>query len=84
MFGGIEYVEARLMSWLDPFSDPQGDTFQTVQSLLAIGSGGFTGLGLGNSRQKYLYLPEPQNDFIFSIVCEELGFIGAIDRKSVV
>ncbi|MCI8501376.1 MAG: putative lipid II flippase FtsW [Oscillospiraceae bacterium] len=77
-FGGIEYVEARLKSWLDPFSDPQGDTFQTVQSLLAIGSGGFTGLGLGNSRQKYLYLPEPQNDFIFSIVCEELGFIGAM------
>ncbi|MGI5896355.1 MAG: putative lipid II flippase FtsW [Oscillospiraceae bacterium] len=78
MFGGIEYVEARLQSWLDPFSDPQGDTFQTVQSLLAIGSGGFTGLGLGNSRQKYLYLPEPQNDFIFSIVCEELGFLGAM------
>lgn len=78
MFGGIEYVEARLMSWLDPFSDMQGDTYQTAQSLLAIGSGGFTGLGLGNSRQKYLYLPEPQNDFIFSIVCEELGFIGAM------
>ena len=78
MFGGIEYVEARLISWLDPFSDMQGDTYQTAQSLLAIGSGGFTGLGLGNSRQKYLYLPEPQNDFIFSIVCEELGFIGAM------
>lgn len=78
LYGGIGYVEARLASWLDPFSDPQGDTYQTVQSLLAIGSGGFTGLGLGNSRQKYLYLPEPQNDFIFSIVCEELGFIGAV------
>lgn len=78
LFGGIGYVEARLQSWLDPFSDVQGDTFQTVQSLLAIGSGGFWGLGLGNSRQKYLYLPEPQNDFIFAIVCEELGFIGAM------
>ena len=78
LFGGIDYVGARLASWLDPFSDMQGDTYQTVQSLLAIGSGGFTGLGLGNSRQKYLYLPEPQNDFIFSIVCEELGFIGAL------
>jgi len=78
LFGGIEYVGARLQSWLDPFSDVQGNTYQTVQSLLAIGSGGFTGLGLGNSRQKFLYLPEPQNDFIFSIVCEELGFIGAL------
>ncbi|MCC8089867.1 MAG: FtsW/RodA/SpoVE family cell cycle protein, partial [Oscillospiraceae bacterium] len=51
--------------------------YQIVQSLYAIGSGGLTGLGLGNSRQKYLYLPEEHNDFIFSVVCEELGFIGA-------
>ena len=78
LFGGMNYVEARLASWFDPFSDMQGDTYQTAQSLLAIGSGGFTGLGLGHSRQKSLYLPEPQNDFIFSIVCEELGFIGAL------
>ena len=74
---GIDYVSVRLQGWLDPFYDPSDETFQTVQSLLAIGSGGFMGLGLGNSRQKYLYLPEPQNDFIFAIVCEELGFIGA-------
>ena len=51
---------------------------QAIQSLMAIGSGGLTGLGLGQSRQKFLYLPEPQNDFVFSIVCEELGFIGAV------
>lgn len=74
---GIDYVSDRLAGWIDPFSDPTDSTFQTVQSLLAIGSGGVMGLGLGNSRQKYLYLPEPQNDFIFSIVVEELGFIGA-------
>ena len=53
-------------------------TWQTRNSLYAIGSGGMFGLGLGQSRQKYLYLPEPQNDFIFAIVCEELGFVGAI------
>ena len=56
---------------------PLGDGHQTIQSLYAIGSGGATGLGLGNSRQKHLFVPEPQNDFIFSIVCEELGFVGA-------
>jgi cell division protein FtsW len=54
------------------------NTWQTRQSLYAIGSGGLLGLGLGQSRQKFLYLPEPQNDFIFAIVCEELGFIGAL------
>lgn len=73
----VPYAQDRLASWLDPFADPLGDGHQTIQSLYAIGSGGATGLGLGNSRQKYLYVPEPQNDFIFSIVCEELGFIGA-------
>ena len=67
----------RLRSWLDPFADPLGDGHQTIQSLYAIGSGGATGLGLGESRQKHLFVPEPQNDFIFSIVCEELGFVGA-------
>lgn len=76
--GKIEYAMTRLQGWIDPFSDVQGDTYQTVQSLIAIGSGGLFGKGLGNSRQKYLFLPEPQNDFIFAIVCEELGFIGAI------
>ncbi len=74
---GIDYVSVRLNGWLDPFSDQQDSTYQTVQSLLAIGSGGLFGLGLGQSRQKYMYLPEPANDFIFSIICEELGFIGA-------
>ena len=59
------------------FADPLGEGHQTIQSLYAIASGGLAGLGLGNSRQKYLYVPEPQNDFIFSILCEELGFIGA-------
>lgn len=74
----IQYALSRLTTWLDPFADPQGAGWQTVQSLLSIGSGGFFGLGLGQSRQKYLYVPEPQNDFIFAIVCEELGFIGAL------
>jgi cell division protein FtsW len=73
----VPYAEDRLSSWLDPFADPLGDGHQTIQSLYAIGSGGATGLGLGNSWQKHLYVPEPQNDFIFSILCEELGFLGA-------
>lgn len=73
----IQYASSRLSTWMNPFSDPQGKGFQTIQSLLSIGSGGLMGLGLGNSRQKYLYIPEPHNDFIFSVVCEELGFIGA-------
>jgi len=73
----VPYAASRLNSWLDPFADPLGDGHQTIQSLYAIGSGGAAGLGLGNSRQKHLFVPEPQNDFIFSILCEELGFIGA-------
>ena len=73
----VPYAASRLSSWLDPFADPLGEGHQTIQSLYAIASGGLAGLGLGNSRQKYLYVPEPQNDFIFSILCEELGFIGA-------
>ncbi len=72
------YAKTRIDTWLNPFEDPTGSGFQTVQSLYAIGSGGLLGLGLGQSRQKYLYIPEPQNDYIFSIVCEELGFIGAM------
>ena len=71
------YAMDRINIWLDPFSDMQGDGFQIVQSLYAIGSGGFLGLGLGQGRQKYLYLPEEHNDFIFSVVCEELGYVGA-------
>ena len=73
----VPYVRARVTSFRDPFSDLTGDGWQIVQSLYAIGSGGLSGLGLGMSRQKYLYLPEEHNDFIFSVVCEELGFIGA-------
>ena len=73
----VPYATDRLASWQDPFADPLGEGHQTIQSLYAIASGGLAGLGLGNSRQKYLYVPEPQNDFIFSILCEELGFVGA-------
>lgn len=72
------YRMQRFTTFLDPFSDMLGSGFQIVQSLYAIGSGGLFGLGLGQSRQKFLYLPEPQNDFIFSIICEELGFFGAL------
>ena len=72
------YRVARLVSFLDPFKYKMGDGWQAVQSLYAIGSGGIFGLGLGMSRQKFSYIPEPQNDFIFSIFCEELGLIGAI------
>ena len=75
---GFTYFATRFQSWLDPFSDEKGGTWQTTQSLIAIGSGGLFGLGLGGSRQKFMYLPESQNDFVFSIVCEELGFIGAV------
>ena len=65
------------MVWWNPEADARGDGWQTLQSLYSIGSGGLMGTGIGKSRQKYLFLPEPQNDFIFAIVCEELGFIGA-------
>ncbi len=74
----IGYGSDRIQYWLDPWKDPIGLGFQTIQSLLAIGSGGVLGRGIGQSRQKYLWLPEPHNDFIFSIVCEELGLIGAV------
>ncbi len=74
----LDYARQRVETWLNPFSDPRGDGYQIIQSLYAIGSGGMLGLGFGNSRQKYLYLPEAHNDFIFAIVCEELGFIGAL------
>jgi len=71
------YTARRLAAWRDPFSDPSDAGYQVVQSLYAIGSGGLFGLGFGKSRQKYLYLPEEHNDYIFPIVCEELGFVGA-------
>ncbi|MCD8147369.1 MAG: putative lipid II flippase FtsW [Clostridiales bacterium] len=83
--GGVAYVvifvmgynSSRISVWLNPWSDPTDTGYQVVQSLYAVASGGLTGLGFGLSRQKYLYLPEEQNDFIFAIICEELGFIGA-------
>jgi cell division protein FtsW (lipid II flippase) len=68
----------RLTGFLDPFADPQGESYQVVQSLLALGAGGVTGSGPGGSVQKALYLPEAQNDFIFAIIGEELGFTGCI------
>ena len=72
------YSMERVQIWLDIDSmDPLGAAWQTLQSLNAIGSGGFFGVGLGASRQKFGYVPEPQNDFIFAIICEELGFVGA-------
>ena len=74
----LQYSSERISAWRDPFADTGDTGYQIVQSLYAIGSGGLFGLGLGQSRQKYLYLPEEHNDFIFSIISEELGFIGAM------
>lgn len=76
--GAVSYGSDRIKYWLDPWLAPTAEGFQTIQSLLAIGSGGILGRGIGQSRQKYLWVPEPHNDFIFSIVCEELGLVGAI------
>ena len=72
------YAKARLSAWVNKDYSDRDVRWQTNQSLYAIGSGGLFGVGLGNSKQKHLYMPEPQNDFIFAIVCEELGFIGAV------
>ncbi|EIA22002.1 Cell cycle protein, FtsW/RodA/SpoVE family, partial [Candidatus Arthromitus sp. SFB-1] len=72
------YRLKRLMSFMDPWADPRGDGYQLIQSLLALGSGGFLGLGFGMSRQKAYYLPEPHNDFIFSVIAEETGFLGGL------
>jgi cell division protein FtsW len=74
----MDYAADRVSAWLHPEDDPVGKGYQTLQSLYAIGSGGLLGLGIGQGRQKFLYLPEEHNDYIFSIVCEELGYIGAI------
>ncbi len=73
----VSYRNARLISFLHPESDPQGAGFQLLQSLIAVGSGGFTGVGLMESKQKLFYLPEAHTDFIYAVICEELGFIGA-------
>ena len=72
------YRFKRILSFIDPWVDPLGTGFQAIQSLFAIGPGGFLGLGLGNSIQKHFYLPEPQTDFIFAIISEELGFLGIL------
>jgi len=77
LIAAAPYRLRRITAFLDPWSDPLGAGYQAIQSLYAIGPGGLVGLGLGMSRQKYNYLPEPQTDFIFSIIAEELGFIGA-------
>ncbi|HBC95224.1 MAG TPA: stage V sporulation protein E, partial [Clostridium sp.] len=70
------YRMARFTSFINPWADPKGSGYQLIQSLLAMGSGGIWGVGLGRSRQKCYYIPEPHNDFIFSIIGEELGLIG--------
>lgn len=75
--GIIKYGAARIEMWHDPWQDYYGDGYQLAQSLITIGSGGLLGVGLGKGRQKFLYLPEQYNDFIFSVICEELGLIGA-------
>ncbi|WLR52249.1 stage V sporulation protein E [Bacillus tianshenii] len=76
LIASAPYRIKRITSFLDPWQDPLGSGFQIIQSLYAIGPGGLLGLGLGKSRQKFFYVPEPQTDFIFSIIAEELGFIG--------
>lgn len=73
-----EYRRDRLLTFLDPEADPLGKGFQAMQSLIAIGTGGVTGLGIGNGRQKLFFLPEPHTDFIFAIIGEELGLLGAL------
>jgi cell division protein FtsW len=72
----VPYRLERVIAFLNPTADPQGRGFQLLQSLIAVGSGGFTGVGLMESKQKLFYLPEAHTDFIFAVLCEELGFIG--------
>ena len=74
----FQYALTRIVTFMDPWQDASGTGWQVIQSLYAIGSGGLFGAGLGDSKQKYLYLPEPHNDFIFSVLAEELGFVGCI------
>ena len=74
----FQYIVTRITTFIDPWQDAIGDGWQVIQSLYAIGSGGLFGTGLGESKQKYLYIPEPHNDFIFSILGEELGFLGCV------
>lgn len=74
----FQYIVTRVITFTDPWKEATGDGWQVIQSLYAIGSGGLFGTGLGDSKQKYLYLPEPHNDFIFSVLAEELGFAGCL------
>lgn len=78
LYASMAHVRGRFAVWLHPFDYPLTGGWQACQSLIAVGSGGLIGLGIGQSRQKFLYLPEPMNDFIFAVVCEELGLIGAV------
>ena len=78
LIASAPYRIERILAFLDPWSDPLGSGFQTIQSLYAISPSGLFGLGYNNSMQKHFFLPEPQNDFIFAIVCEELGLIGGL------
>ena len=74
----FQYALTRITTFMDPWKYASDEGYQVIQSLYAIGSGGLFGAGLGDSKQKYLYLPEPHNDFIFSVLAEELGFVGCI------
>jgi cell division protein FtsW len=78
MISGTAYQMERVRTFLDPFRDPLGTGYNTIQALLALGLGGITGLGLGESRQKFLYLPAPSTDFIFAIIGEEWGLVGTL------
>jgi len=78
----VTYRRNRILAFLNPWQDPEGTGFQIIQSFIALGSGGLTGLGLGESRQKLFYLPEAHTDFIFSIIGEELGLIGSLSVLS--
>jgi cell division protein FtsW len=72
------YQQERIRSYLDPWADPLGKNYHAVQSMIAVGSGGLTGVGLGQSKLKYFYLPLHHSDFIFSVICEEAGFLGGV------
>jgi len=74
----VAYRRARILAFLNPYADPQGKGFHIIQSLIAVSTGGISGTGLMEGKQKLFYLPEPHTDFIFSVICEELGLIGAI------
>lgn len=78
VIGKLGYGASRIAMWLDPWQDTTDTGYQMCQSLIAIGSGGLFGLGIGRSRQKFLYLPERHNDFIFAVACEEVGLVGAV------